>query len=153
MARTSTYRQSTDDFTFLNLNPKGKFTGDCVIRAIAYALNKDWDVLIDELTGYTHRYKIPYDYAQLYEKYLKDQGYVRVSQPKKVDGKHYSVLEFCRKTDRFDLTHPVLMHVNPHHLTVIHRIDGKMKNIDIWNCCSQKVGRVYIHKDDAERYL
>ena len=29
-------------FINYNANPKGRKTGDCVIRAIAFALNKSW---------------------------------------------------------------------------------------------------------------
>lgn len=36
-------------YRYLNLNPKNNFTGDCVIRAISHATNKDWDEVYLEL--------------------------------------------------------------------------------------------------------
>jgi hypothetical protein len=36
-------------FTYLNVNPKGKRTGDCVIRATALALGVEWECASDML--------------------------------------------------------------------------------------------------------
>ena len=148
----SNLRADTPYFTYHNMNPKGKHTGDCVIRAIAYALNKDWHEMVDDLVGYTHKYMIPYDYAPLYERYLKDHGYVRVPQQKNSEGKVCTVYEVCRKLDRLGISKPVLMHVRPHHLTVVSRIDGVMKVVDIWNSNTHRAGKLYIHEDDMERW-
>ena len=34
--------ENTKYFTYLNLNPKNRKAGDCVIRAIAYATGLSW---------------------------------------------------------------------------------------------------------------
>lgn len=49
MTRQQKY-PDTNTFHFYNANPKNKYTGDCVIRAISTALEQSWEQTIKELT-------------------------------------------------------------------------------------------------------
>ena len=45
-------------FNYRQENPKNKSTGDCVIRAIASAMQKDWDTVYDDLYKIGKKYKL-----------------------------------------------------------------------------------------------
>ena len=62
----------TNWFTYNNVNPKNKINGDCVIRAIANAMNKTWDEVNEDSFKYSVKYKTVLNDKHTYEKYLKD---------------------------------------------------------------------------------
>ena len=64
-----------------NPNPNNNYTGDCVIRAISIAENKDWDDVYVELMvkGYTMKDMI--ESNQLWSSYLHSKGYRRYIIP------------------------------------------------------------------------
>jgi len=120
----------TSTFHFHNENPKGRRTGDCVIRAIARASGDSWE---DTLTGLFHvglRVKSELAYRDCYEKYLGERGWLKHKQPRKDDGTKYTVAEWCRKHRNATMVVSVA-----NHLTCI--IDGKCN--DIWNCTGMTV--------------
>lgn len=130
---------NTDIFHYLNVNPKNRFTTDCVIRAIATALVaktggslendklcKDmWRVVLDDMaeiacnTGYFPTNK------KCYEKYLKQHGFLKYGQPRHLDNTKLTLKEFMdgHKSGTY------VIHL-PHHLTVV--VDGV--NYDIYDC-------------------
>lgn len=142
--------QETPYFHYHNANPKGKITGDCVTRAIAFALMKEWDEVIDEMVVLTHRYKQMFDCSELYNKYLKQNGYTQGSQPKHPDNTKFTGEEFCRLLDKLGINDPVLIHIGSHHLSVVVKHDGKYKVHDTWNCSKNKVGKVYMSEKDIQ---
>ena len=108
-----------------NINPKGKKTGDCVVRALSLALGRDYvDVYrelfdISLLTGYIINDK------RVEEKFLTKHGFVKHKQPKKPSGKKYLIGEIdkiCRDK--------VIVISCAHHLTVV--LDGTL--VDSWDC-------------------
>ncbi|MCH5163566.1 MAG: hypothetical protein J1F36_00960 [Clostridiales bacterium] len=108
-----------------NINPKGKKTGDCVVRALSLAMGRDYvDVYrelfdISLLTGYIINDK------RVEEKFLAKHGFVKHKQPKKPSGKKYLIGEIdklCRDK--------VIVISCAHHLTVV--LDGTL--IDSWDC-------------------
>ena len=141
--------KDTNTFHYHDANPKGKKTGDCVIRALSYAFSKTWDEVLDDLVTYAHKYKQMTNSPELYSKYVKDTGYVKVPQPVHCDGKKYTGAEFCGAISTMNLTHPVICHIGAHHLTVISTLNGRYKVFDTWNCSEDKVGKVYMHPDDV----
>lgn len=108
-----------------NINPKGKKTGDCVVRALALALGRDYVDVYKELfdislaTGYIINDK------RVEEKFLASHGFVKHKQPKKPSGKKYLIGEIdklCRDK--------VIVISCAHHLTVV--IGGTL--MDSWDC-------------------
>ena len=143
----------TKYYHFYNANPKDKKTGDCVIRALSVAFNKDWDTILDELVGYAHRYKQMVDSDELYIKYIKNNGYTTEKQPRYENGTKYTGEEFCDLLNYRGLNYPVLAHIGSHHITVfVNGRDDTYRVNDTWNCSRDKVGKVYIDKRDIQAY-
>lgn len=120
----------TSTFHFHNENPKGRRTGDCVIRAIARASGDGWDLTFDGLVAVAKVMKSEPAWKDCYEKYLAEQGWTKGKQPRKTDGSKYTVAEWCR----MHRTGKMVISVS-NHLTCI--VDGKCN--DIWNCTGKTV--------------
>lgn len=140
----------TPYYHYHNANPKDRRTGDCAIRAIAYALMKGWDEVIDEMLPLVHKYKQMFDWPDLYTKYLKQNGYTQGSQPKHPDNTKFTGEEFCRLLDKLGMNDPVVVHIGSHHTSVVAKHDGKYKVQDIWNCSRDKVGKVFMSEKDIQ---
>lgn len=120
----------TSTFHFHNENPKGRRTGDCVIRAIARATGDSWEDTLMGLTIVGCEIKSEPAYKDCFDAYLQRKGWIKGKQPRKPDGTKYTVGEWCREK------RPKRMIVNvSNHLTCI--IDGKCN--DIWNCTGKTV--------------
>lgn len=122
------------EYSKFNINPKGKKTGDCVVRAIAVALDRDYVEVYTELfelslkTGYILNDK------RVEEKFLALNGFIKHKQPKKVDGKKYLIGELdriCRKS--------VVVVSCAHHLTVVK--NGVL--LDTWDCRGKCISNYY----------
>ena len=59
-------------YRFYNANAKGRFTNDCVIRAISLAENKTWNETYDELSEIAQRNGIILDSIKFMCDYGKD---------------------------------------------------------------------------------
>ena len=68
-------------FQFMNPNPKNNFTGDCVIRALSIAQNKDWDEIYLELMAYGYDMKDMPSSNNVWGYYLHNNGYKRDNIP------------------------------------------------------------------------
>ena len=77
-----------------NPNPESKYVGDCVIRALSLALNKDWSSTYLELMvkGY-EMCDMPSSNA-VWAAYLRSKGYTRHTIPNECPD-CYTVNEFC----------------------------------------------------------
>lgn len=117
-----------------NANPKGWKTGDCVIRAIAYATGKSWNEVFTRLCEIGNKKcRMPND-DKVWQKYLEDIGWVKHSQPRKIDDTKYTVEEFANDY------HPETAIVRvANHLTVV---EGRTL-IDTWNCSYKTVGNYW----------
>ena len=122
--------KETETFHFHNENPKGRRTGDCVIRAIGKASGDGWDKTFDGLVEVARRIKSELAWKDCYEKYLTEQGWVKCKQPRKADSTKYTVAEWCKLHRNGNMVVSV-----SNHLTCI--IDGKC--YDIWNCTGKTV--------------
>lgn len=68
----------------INVNPKGKKTGDCVTRALATALNVSWDQALTEQFNLAIKTKLSVDDTRLINKLLTERGFTKMNmQPKK----------------------------------------------------------------------
>lgn len=116
-------------FKFVNLHPKGLFVGDCVVRAISCAENKDYLETRRKLNALKRQWNKPsYTSTVFIRKYLKDCNYIsfqaEAGQTRMTGGM------FC-------ITHPEGTYLlkMAHHLTCCK--DGVI--YDTWDCSDKCV--------------
>lgn len=137
----------TDVFKYYNANPKGRFTGDCVDRALCTALDEDYDTVVKELsnlqcqTGYSCHCK------ECYDLYLKSKGFVKMKQPRKPDNTKYTGKEFCEElqsgSPQFDVgsdSKRIVAHIGGSHVVAI--VDHKI--CDTWNSSKKCIGNYWV---------
>jgi hypothetical protein len=142
--------QNTVHFKYYNANPKDKITGDCVIRALSVAMKKSWDEVLTDLYKYALKYKQMLNDDILYKKYLKDNGWKMLKQPRKWDNTKYTGFEFCEELKdglcfnyddiHVDETNNIIAHIGGHHIVAI--IDGRI--IDTWNSSGGCIGNIWV---------
>lgn len=134
---------NTKWFTYENVNPKKKITGDCVIRALSNAMNKPWEEVFNDLFNLSLKTGYMLDTPNLYKKYLEEQGWKIQKQPKYAfTGTKYTGREFIDKLVRNTTIDgkPIIAHIGTHHLSCI--INNTIR--DIWDCSNDKVGNYWI---------
>lgn len=128
---------NTDTFTYHNANPKGRITGDCVVRAICTALNASWEDTLSELTELALKIKEMTNDKKCFSKYLESKGFVKHSQPHKPDGSKYTGSEFC---SMLPVGHkPIVAMIGGHHVVCIK--DKKV--LDIWDSTEKCIGNYW----------
>lgn len=119
----------------VNVNPKKKRTGDCVIRAIANAEGIDWYDLYDELCrGARELASVPV-WKETYEYYL--YRYPTVSA-KYVDANGKTKRLRPRDFKAHGLTGTYVVRL-AHHLTCVR--DGVVE--DIWDCSDKSAYKIW----------
>lgn len=124
------------EFKRLNMNPKDLKVGDCVIRALSLADDKE-----DYKRVYKELFEIGYKLCRMpndkvvYEKWLKEHGWVKIKMPKKPNNKRYTLEEWIN--DNPDLTFVASI---AKHLTFVDRCTL----IDTWNCSYKCIGNYWI---------
>lgn len=128
-------------FEKLNVNPKGLKTGDCVVRAISYATNKEWDEVYRDLCVLGVSMKRMPNEKQVYEKYLEKCGWVKHKQPKNICNTKYTVKDFL---DEYMPAGTIFIISVANHLTCA-RYDGmeEYSLIDTWDCSFKCVGNYW----------
>lgn len=154
--------KETEHFHQYNANPKNRNTSDCVIRALTVITGKDWDTIFDELVPYAHKHKCLINNDSAYENYLKDIGYVKVKQPKHSDNTKFTGVELVDFIRNYRFIKPVMLSIGPHHVSVISGYTERTENgeykekesriLDTANISLRKVGKVWVHESDAERW-
>lgn len=138
MRRQDKYPE-TPTFHYHNQNPRNRITGDCLIRAISNAAEIPYNEVVMRLAKLSCETGYSYGDKKVYGKFLEDEGFVRMSQPRKSDNTKYTGSEFCKqiatKSSRY------VVSIGTHHVTAV--VDGKVN--DIWNCTDDAVG-VYWEK-------
>lgn len=122
----------TNTFTYHNQNPHNRITGDCVPRAISFALNIPYNQVIMDMAEF--QCQTGFSASDSEDRFLKKKYNIdKQQQLRHSDNTKYTVIDFIR---RFPTGTYILR--MPHHLTVVK--DGK--NYDIWDCTrsSNKVG-------------
>jgi len=127
----------TSTFHFHNANPKNRITTDCVIRAIATALDKPYNDIAMEMaqmqceTGYDVGDKM------LYDKYLQSKGWIKHKQPRKYDNTKYTGKEFCEKiANKYSR---YVANIGGNHIVAI--VEGKV--YDIWDSTYKCIGNYW----------
>lgn len=126
-------------YQYLNLNPKGRKTGDCSTRALADVLGLDYETAL--YAQYKEALQCYYDMTskQVIERVLKRFGYVKMKQPRKPNGKKYTVGELDKILTEQQLHDGVLVTVANHHTAIVN---GYVQ--DIWDCRHKTVGNYYV---------
>ena len=125
---------------YKNLNPKGLKTGDCVIRAIAYATEKEWEEVYEALCKLGLKMKRMPNEKQVYEKYLEQLGWQKYKQPRKWNNTKYTLDEFIE--EMASEGDAVLVKL-AHHLSVVE--EGQV--VDTWDCGYKTVGNYWIRRN------
>ena len=132
--------QSTAYYEYVNVNPKNKFCGDCVIRAIAHTLNQSWEQTIRELTELGIKKGLVCNDTNLYPKYLESKGFVQCKEPRDCCNRKMSIKDWI---DEEQITRGrFVVNVGSHHVTAV--IDGKVH--DIWNCSYNTMHKYWYKK-------
>jgi hypothetical protein len=125
-------------FELKNVNPKNKKTTDCVIRALTVATGKTYYEVFEELYKLSIKTGWFMNEKRLEEKFLEQNGFIKIKQPKKLDGSKYLIGEIDKL---IKITDTVIISC-AHHLTVVKN------NIlyDLWDCRYKTIGNYYIKK-------
>lgn len=123
-----------------NINPKGWKTGDCVIRACAYATGMSWDDTYKELfeIGFKKK-RLPND-DHVYEKFLMNHDFIYHGQLKDSLGNKMTVKELA---NHYGVGYAIVIHTR-RHLTCV--VNGDI--YDSWDTSYQTSGYYYIKKID-----
>lgn len=137
----------TKTYRWHNENPSNRKTGDCVIRAIAKAVGRSWDEVLDDLVAVAHKKRYMISSVEGYDIYLKSLGWIKQKQPRKHNNKKYTGKEFCEYLMSFKNRGPVLAHIGGHHLTVFvyEEEDCAYKCYDIWDCTDGCIGNYWVN--------
>ena len=123
----------------INVNPKGRKTGDCSTRALVGVLGISYAEALK--LQFEESLQCYYDPSskQVMERVLKRFGYVKMAQPKKYDGTKYEVREIDKIVSKEQMKNGILVTVANHHTCVK---DGCIQ--DIWNCGRKCIGNYYV---------
>lgn len=128
-------------FKLVNLNSKGRKTGDCSTRAIANILHISWEEALK--LQYEESLQTKYDLTsrEVMERVLVKFGYIKMKQPRKADGRKYLIRELDQILTEEDIKNGVVVGC-AHHYTIVrnHTIE------DIWNCGYKTAGNYYAKK-------
>ena len=122
-----------------NVNPKGRKTGDCAIRAIVGTVGILYEQAIDECAYWAKKKCYGLTNKETVELVLKGHGWVKMKQPRKGNGKKYLVRELDQIIPYEVRCKGVLVTVANHHTCIIG--DNIM---DIWDCGGMTVGNYYV---------
>lgn len=126
--------ENTEYFTYYNANPKGKYTTDCVIRAICTALGQGYEETVMELTKLWLDSGYEMGEPSCFGKYLKSKGWKKNKQPRKENNKRYTGKEFCKI-----FTGTCVANIGCGHIVCIK--NGKI--LDIWDSSDGCIGNYW----------
>lgn len=127
----------TDTFHFSNVNPKGRKTADCVVRAISAFLGESWERTYTNLANLGIKRGTAMNVPENYVRYLADRGFEKCPMPRKADRTKYTGREFCREIAEPGNCYILSM---AHHLTFI---GPDCRIWDTWNCGKKSVGNYW----------
>ena len=122
-----------------NVNPKNRKTGDCSTRALVGTLGITYEEALELQCEASIKTCYGITDKQVMEYILKKFGYVKMKQPRKTDGKKYTVAELDEIIPSDIRNKGVLVTVANHHTCII----GSCVQ-DIWDCRDKSVGNYYI---------
>lgn len=114
-------------FIYYNPNPKGKDTGDCVIRALTLLFDKTWYEIYHDLCNKGYDICELPSSNNLWGQYLQEKGFKRLPLPDYCP-LCYTVADFCRENP----TGEFLLALNEH---VVYVLNGNY--YDSWDSGSK----------------
>ena len=138
-------------FHYVNANPAGKRTGDCIMRTAVVAAGITWDEAVDALCAIAHDKKIAPQDPAAEQELLKRLGFAKMKQPKKLNGKKLTGREFCAWLDSqvgAGALAPgarVAANIGAHHVVAVMRdTTGHFRVNDTWDCTTRCVGSWWV---------
>ena len=125
-----------------NVNPKGKKTGDCVIRALTVATGKKYEDIYRELFEISLKTGWILNEKRVEDKLLERYGFVKHKQPRKYDNTKYTIGEIDQITSGLYVDGKEVKTVVircAHHLTVV--VDNTL--VDTWDCRYKCISNYY----------
>lgn len=122
-----------------NVNPKGRKTGDCCVRALVGTLKIHYDEAIDLCAEYAKELCYGITDKQVVEAVLKEFGWVKMKQPRKKNGRKYTVGEMDQILTKQQMQEGVLITIANHHTCIT---EGYLQ--DTWDCRPWTVGNYYV---------
>ena len=126
------------DFEKVNINHKNKKTCDCVVRALAGASGKPYNQIAQELFDIWMKTGYHISDKHCYEKWLEQNGFVKMKQPRKWDNTKYLVSEI----DELISSEDVVVISVANHLTYVEEDTV----FDLWDCRRKTIGNYYIKR-------
>ena len=102
-----------------NVNPKKRRTGDCSTRALVGTLGISYEEALKLQMKWSLKTYYDPTSKQVMEKVLQEFGYVKMKQPRKADGKKYTVAELDEIIPADIRNKGVLVTVAGHHTCII----------------------------------
>lgn len=126
-------------FKNLNMNPKGRKTGDCSTRAISYALGITWEEALK--LQYEESLKTKYDLTsrQVMERVLSKFGYVKMKQPRDDSNLKYPIRYLDKALSKRARSNRIVCNVANHYVVV----DGD-EYVDSWDSGNKCCGNYYM---------
>ena len=134
-------------FHFANKNPAGNFTGDCVVRGVASALDVSWHEALDELVR-AGEYRFPMVNTDIiFPELMKNRGCIRCMPAGKRGIKASAICEMLDKSCPEGTR--ALVHFGKHHVAAIVPVDcgdGRVRHKveDTWNSSFRLVSEFWI---------
>lgn len=131
----------TKTFHFYNANPKGNYACDCVVRAICKANGKTYNKTFRELFELAIKLGYIPTEKNTYGAYLEAEGWKKMPQPKKANGKKYTGKQFCEAIQKGEFPNTdIIAHIGGHHIVAI--ADGKV--FDTWDSTGYCIGNYWV---------
>lgn len=124
-----------------NVNPKNRKTGDCVIRALTVATGKPYEEVYKELFDISLKTGYILNEKRVEDKLLEKYGFVKHKQPRKSDGRKFTIGEIDGLVSGlyFSNPAPVVVIRCAHHLTVV--VGDRL--VDTWDCRGKCISNYY----------
>lgn len=122
-------------FVFYNPNPENNLVGDCVIRAISIATQRDWDSVYADICVQGYKMKDMPSSNAVWGAFLSDHGFKRYIIPNSCPN-CYTVADFCEDN-------PEGCYILATGTHVVTSIDGN--HFDTWDS-SKEVPTYYWQK-------
>lgn len=116
-------------FEKVNVNPKGRKTGDCSTRAIAGTLNISWEEALQLQFEESMKSCYGITNKEVTEKVLARFGYIKMKQPRKPNGKKYTVNEIDQLLTEKQMQEGVLISIANHDTCIKNGVVQ-----DLWDC-------------------
>lgn len=127
------------DFKEVNVNPKNRCTGDCSTRALVGTLGISYEEALKQQCEEAIKSYYGITDKQVMERIVKKFGYIKMKQPKKANGKKYTVGEMDELLTEEQLKNGVLVTIANHHTCIrFHAVQ------DTWDCRDKCVCNYYV---------